>query len=339
MRFAVNTIASGKRRNRMPVRAFVWTIAACASFCALPAAAQSYPTKPVKLVVPFPPGGSTDIIARALGQKLSEAWGQQVIIDNRGGAGGVIGATAVAKAAPDGYTLLMGHIGTLAVNATLYTKLPYDPTKDFAPVSLVAVVPNVLVVNSALPVKTVQELVAYAKANPGMLNYSSGGNGSAAHIASEYFKLKTHTNIVHVAYKGTAPSVTDLIGGQVALTMTGAPAVLPHVRSGRLRALAVTSPQRLQTLPAVPTVAESGFPGFDATQWYGVVAPAKTPGDIVAKINADIRKIMQSDEMRARLADEGAYASTDTPEQFAKHIRQEIARWGVVVKSSGMQSE
>ena len=301
--------------------------------------AQSYPSKPIRLIIPFPPGGSTDILGRSLAQKLSEAWGQQVLVDNRGGAGGTIGADLAAKAPADGYTLLMGHIGTLAVNVSLYPKLSYDPVRDFAPVSMVALVPNVLVVHPALPVKNVTELIAYAKANPGKLNYSSGGNGSAAHLAVEYFKLQTKTEIVHVPYKGTGPSVTDLIAGQVSMTMTGAPAVMPHVQSGRIRALGVSSPQRIPALAQIPTVAESGVPSFDATQWYGVVAPVGTPKDIVARLNAEIRKIMQSKEMLERLNTEGAISAAGTPEQFDAYIKSEIARWGAVVKAAGMKAD
>lgn len=301
--------------------------------------AQSYPSKPIRLIIPFPPGGSTDILGRSLAQKLSEVWGQQVLVDNRGGAGGTIGADLAAKAPADGYTLLMGHIGTLAVNVALYPKLSYDPVRDFAPVSMVALVPNVLVVHPALPVKNVTELIAYAKANPGKLNYSSGGNGSAAHLAVEYFKLQTKTEIVHVPYKGTGPSVTDLIAGQVSMTMTGAPAVMPHVQSGRIRALGVSSPQRIPALAQIPSVAEAGVPGFDATQWYGVVAPAGTPKEVVAKLNAEIRKIMQSKEMLDRLNTEGAIAAAGTPEQFGAYIKNEIMRWGVVVKAAGMKAD
>jgi len=317
-------------------------LAAASTLAALmggPAAAQPYPGQPVKLVVPFPPGGSTDIIARAMAQKLTQLWGQQVIVDNRPGAGGVIGADAVAKSPADGYTLLMGHVGTLAVNTSLYPKLPYDPLKSFAPVSMVAVVPNVLVVHPSVPVKSVSELIAYAKAHPGKLNYGSAGNGSAANLAMEYFKLQTKTDIVHVPYKGTAPSITDLVGGQITLTMTGAPTVMPHVQSGRLRALAVSSLERVDALPKTPTLAEAGVPGFEATQWYGIAAPAGTPPAVVAKLNADTRKIMQTEDMRQRLSTEGAIVSTGTPEQFTAFIKAEIAHWAVVVKSAGMRVE
>ncbi len=300
---------------------------------------RAIPARPIRLVVPFPPGGSTDILARALGQKLAEAWGQQVIVDNRPGAGGSIGAEAVAKAPHDGYTLLMAHIGTLAVNPALYPKLGYDPAKDFAPVSLVAIVPNVLVVHPSVPAKNVAELIEYARKNPGKLNYSSGGNGSAAHLAMEYFKLQTKTDIVHVPYKGTVPAVTDLIAGQVSLTMTGAPAVMPHAQSGKLRALGVSSATRLDAFPQVPTIAESGVPGFEATQWYGVVAPAGTPADIVAKLNAAIVQIMSSKEMKERLTTEGAIASVNSPEAFAAFIESERKRWAAVVKAAGMRPD
>jgi tripartite-type tricarboxylate transporter receptor subunit TctC len=312
-----------------------------AAFTALPGlvAAQGYPARPMRLVVPFPPGGSTDILARALGQKLAEVWGQQVIVDNRPGAGGSIGAEAVAKAAPDGYTLLMAHIGTLAVNPALYPKLGYDAAKDFAPVSLVAIVPNVLVVHPSVPAKNVAELIDYARKNPGKLNYSSGGNGSAAHLAMEYFKLQTKTDIVHVPYKGTVPAVTDLIAGQVSLTMTGAPAVMPHAQSGKLRALGVSSTARLDAFAQVPTIAESGVPGFDATQWYGVVAPAGTPADIIAKLNAAIVAIMSSREMKDRLNTEGAIASVTSPEAFAAFIDAERKRWAAVVKAANMRPD
>lgn len=325
----------------MSVRDLAAAMAAAAALLAaapMPSIAQQYPSKPVRLVVPFPPGGSTDILGRALAQKLSESWGQPFIVDNRPGAGGTIGADQAAKAPADGYTLLMAHIGTLAVAPALYPKLPYDPVRDFAPVSMVAIVPNVLVVNPSVPAQSVAELVAYARANPGRLNYSSGGNGSAAHLAMEYFKLRTGTDIVHIPYKGTAPAVTDLIAGQVSLTMTGAPVVMPQVQAGKLRALGVSSPRRLEAFPQVPPIAESGVPGFDATQWYGVVAPAGTPREVVAKLNAEINRVMQSDELRRRLLAEGAIAAPDTPEAFAAFIRDELKRWGAVVKATGMQA-
>ena len=315
-------------------------LAGCAlAFGASLAAAQSYPSKSIKLIVPFPPGGSTDIFARTIGSKLSESLKQQVIIDNRGGAGGSIGADAAAKSPPDGYTLLMGHIGTLAVNPAIYPRLPYDPQRDFAPVTLVATVANVLVVNPSLPFKGVADLVTYAKANPGKLSYGSGGNGSAAHIAFELFKQQTGTDIVHIPYKGTAPSVTDVIGGQIGMTMTGAPPLMQFVTSGRLRALGVSSSTRVDALPNVPTIAESGVPGFEATQWYGIVAPAGTPREIVMLLNREIHAILKTPEMRERIQSEGAVAAPTTPEEFSQLIKSEGARWGAVVKAAGIKAQ
>ena len=309
-----------------------------AALCALPAAqAQSWPAKPIRLVVPFTPGGSTDILARAIGQKLTEAWGQPVLIDNVPGAGGSLGADRVAKAAPDGYTLLMGHIGTLAVNPSIYPRLPYDPVKSFTPVAWVANVPNVLVVHPSVPATSVKELLALAKAKPGQLNFGSGGNGSAAHLATEYLKLQSQTFMVHIPYRGTAPAVTDLVAGQIQLLFTGAPAVLPFVKSGQLRALAVSSSKRLDALPDLPTVAESGIKGFEADQWYGVVAPAGTPNEIVRKLNSQINQALESNELRTRLQNEGAMATPTTPEEFGKLIQREIARWKPVVRAGNIQ--
>jgi tripartite-type tricarboxylate transporter receptor subunit TctC len=295
--------------------------------------AANYPNKPIRLVVPFTPGGSTDILARSIGQELTKAWGQSVIIENVPGAGGSIGADKVAKAAGDGYTLLMGHIGTLAVNPSLYPKLPYNPVADFAPVAWVARVPNVLVVHPSVPAKTVQELVALGKSRPGQLNYGSGGNGSAANLATEYFKMQTGASYLHIPYRGTAPAVTDLMGAQIQLLFTGAPAVLTQIKNGQLRALAVSSPSRIDVLPNVPTVAESGYKGFEADQWYGVVAPATTPPDIVRKLNAQINLALSSAELKTRLNNEGAIATPSTPDVFGKLIASEIARWKPVISS------
>ena len=301
--------------------------------------AAAYPNKPIRLVVPFTPGGSTDILARAIGQELGKAWGQSVVIDNVAGAGGGIGADKVAKAPADGYTLLMGHIGTLAVNPSLYPKLPYNPVTDFAPVAWVARVPNVLVVHPGVPAKTTQELVALGKSRPGQLNYGSGGNGSAANLATEYFKLQTGTSLLHIPYRGTVPATTDLLGGQIQVLFTGAPALLGHIKSGQLRALAVSSPQRLEALPDVPTVAEAGYPGFEADQWYGVVAPAGTPPEIVRKLNAQINLALASAEMKARLSSEGATATPTTPEAFGQHIVRELARWKPVISSGRVKAD
>ena len=299
----------------------------------------AYPSRPIRLVVPFTPGGSTDILARAIGQELTKAWGQSVVVDNVPGAGGAIGADKVAKAPADGYTLLMGHIGTLAVNPSLYPKLPYDPVKDFAPVAWVARVPNVLVVHPSVPARNVRELVALAKARPGQLNYGSGGNGSAANLATEYFKLQTGASLLHIPYKGTAPAVTDLMGGQIQVLFTGAPAVIGQLKSGQLRALAVSSPQRLDALPGVPTVAESGYKGFEADQWYGVVAPAGTPPAIIGKLNGQINQALRSAELQTRLTAEGAVAVPGTPEAFGQLIVSEIARWKPVIGSGRVKAD
>ena len=306
---------------------------------ALDVAAQTYPAKPVRLIVPYPPGGSADILARAIGQKLAETWGQPVVIDNRPGAGGSIGMELAAKAAPDGYTLVMGHIGTLAANPALYKSLPYDPVRDFAPVTLIARVPNVLVVGPSVPSRSVAELVALAKSKPGKLDYGSGGNGSAAHLAAEYFKLKAGIDIQHIPYKGTQPALADLVGGQIALVITGLPPVLPQVKAGRLRILGVASAERLKQFPDIPTIAESGVPGYEATQWYGILAPAATPKDLVAKLNRDIVRALNDPSVASRLAAEGADPGGDTPEQFGAFTRSEIDLWGKVIRATGMKAE
>ena len=301
--------------------------------------AQTYPSRPVRLIVPFPPGGSTDILARALAQKLAESLAQAFVIDNRPGAGGSIGAEAAAKAAPDGHTLMMGHLGTLAVNPAIYKSLPYDPVKSFAPVSLMAMVPSVLVVNPQVPAASAAELIAYARANPGKLAYGSAGAGSTSHLTTEYFKLATGTDILHVPYKGIGPMLTDLISGQLSMGLNGAPAVMPHVNSGRLRALAVSGLKRLESLPQIPTLDESGVKGFDASGWYGIVAPTGTPRGIVTRLNAEIRRIMQTPDLRARLDNEGAIPAPGSPEEFAAFIQSEIARWGAVLRRAGIQPQ
>ncbi len=287
----------------------------------------------MRLIVPFPPGGSTDILSRALAQKLSEGLAQPVVIDNRPGAGGSIGSEAAAKAAPDGYTLVMGQLGPLAVSPAIYRNLPYDPVKSFAPVSLMAIVPSVLVVNPQVPAASAAELIAYARANPGKLTYGS------AHLTTEYFKLATGTDILHVPYKGVGLMLTDLISGQLSMGINGAPAVMPHVNSGRLRALAVTSLTRLPSLPQIPTLDESGVKGFDASGWYGILAPAGTSREIVMKLNAEIRRIMQTPELRTRLDAEGAIPAAGSPEEFAAFIAAEIARWGAVLKRAGIEAQ
>jgi tripartite-type tricarboxylate transporter receptor subunit TctC len=312
---------------------------AAAGASAQPAAGLAYPSRPLHLIVPFPPGGSTDILARVLGQKLSEVLEQPVVVDNRPGAGGSIGAEAAAKAAPDGYTLLMGQLGPLAVSPAIYKKLPYDPVKSFAPVCLMAIVPSVLVVNTSLPFSSAAELIAYAKKNPGRLTYGSAGNGSTSHLTTEYFKLATGTDILHVPYKGVGPMLTDLVSGQVAMGINGAPAVMPHVTSGRLRALAVTSLTRVPSLPDIPTLDEAGVKGFEANGWYGIVAPAGTPSAIVLRLNSGIRRAVGTPELRARLDAEGAIPAGGTPEEFGALIASEIVRWGTVLKKAGIEPQ
>ena len=302
-------------------------------------AAGAQSAKPVRLIVPFTPGGSSDILARTLAPKLAAALGVNVIVDNRPGAGGSLGAAEVAKAEPDGNTLLMGHIGTLAVNPAIYPTLAYDPVKSFAPVAWVARVPNVLVVPAQSPARNLKDFVAMVKSRPGQFTFSSGGNGSAAHITFEFLKLRAGLFMLHIPYRGTAPSVTDLIAGQVDATFTGAPAVLPHVKSGRLRALAVSSAQRIPALPDVPTVAESGYSGFEADQWYGVVAPAGTPAAVVARLNAEINKALALPEVAQQMAVEGALPMPGTPQAFAALIQRELPRWAEVVKAGNVKPE
>jgi tripartite-type tricarboxylate transporter receptor subunit TctC len=313
------------------------TLCACASGWAH--GQSSWPARPVHLVVPFTPGGSTDILARAIAQKLQEALGVPFVVDNKPGAGGSIGATGVARSTADGYTLLMGHIGTLAVNPSIYPDLRYDPVASFTPVAMIAIVPNVLVVNPALPVRSVSELIALAKAKPGSLRYASGGNGSAAHIAMEYFKLRTGTNIEHIPYRGTAPAINDVIGGQVEVIMTGVPAVLQQVRAGKLRALAVSSRLPVASLPELPTIAASGLADFEAIQWYGIVAPARTPAAVIALLNAEIGRALQTPALKERLDAEGAEAAPGTPDAFGALIVAEIARWKPVIEQAHMQPE
>jgi tripartite-type tricarboxylate transporter receptor subunit TctC len=327
-------------KNSLQKLAAVSLVALGAGLAGVPAAwAQTYPSKPIRLVVPFTPGGSTDILARAIGLELTKAWGQSVVVENVAGAGGAIGADKVAKSPADGYTLLMGHIGTLSVNPSLYPKLPYDPVKDFAPVAWVARVPNVLVVNPNIKANTLKEFVALAKSTPGQINYGSGGNGSAANLATEYFKMQTNTSLLHIPYRGTAPAVNDLLGGQIQVLFTGAPAVISHIKSGQLRALAVSSPQRLDAMPDLPTVAESGYKGFEADQWYGVVAPTGTPAAIVTRLNTQINLALNSPELKARLTQEGAVATPATPEVFGQLIAREIARWKPVIQSGRVKAD
>jgi len=312
-----------------------WALGALFACIATVASAQSYPNRAIRLVVPFPAAGTTDILARAAAQKLTEAFGQSVVVDNRPGAAGNIGSDLVAKSAPDGYTLLMGTVGTHAINPSLYSKMPYDHVKDFVPVVLVAGVPNVLVVNPALPVNSVADLIKLAKDKPGQINFASSGSGTSIHLSGELFKTMAGVDITHIPYKGSSPALTDLMGGQVQIMFDNLPSALPQIKAGKLRAIAVTSLKRAPVLPDVPTISESGLPGFEASSWFGVLAPAGTPAPIVARINAEVNKWLQSTDARERLLSQGAEAAGGSPEQFANHIRAESEKWAKVVKASG----
>ena len=299
------------------------------------ASAQTYPSKPIRLVVPFPPGGTTDILARDVGQVLTQTLGQSVVIDNRPGAAGNIGSDIVAKSAPDGYTLLMCTVSSHAINPGLYAKLPYDHIKDFAPVILVARVPNVLEVNPAVPVNTVNDLIKLAKEKPGQINFASSGSGTSIHLSGELFKTMAGVDMVHIPYKGSAPAVTDLVAGQVQVMFDNLPSSLPQINAGKLRAIAVTSAQRSPALPNIPTIAESGLPGFEATSWFGIVARAGTPPEIIAKLNAEIDRWLQSPAGKDLLLTQGALPAGGTPEEFATYIRAETEKWAKVIKASG----
>jgi len=302
-------------------------------------AADAYPAKPVRFVVAFPPGGGTDIIARAIAQKLAERIAQQVVVDNRPGAGGNIGTDIVAKSAPDGYTMLMGSAGPLAINASLFGKMPFDPIKDLAPVTLAASTPNVLVVHPSLKAATVKELIALAKARPGEINFASSGHGTPAHLAGELFNSMAGVKMVHVPYKGAAPALADLLGGQVQLMFSTMPPALPHVKDGKLRALAVTSAKRSPAAPDLPTLDEIALPGFEANTWHGVVVPAGTPATIVARLNREIVAILHLPDVVERFSSQGAEALGSTPEEFAAYIRSETLKWAKVVRDSGAKAE
>jgi tripartite-type tricarboxylate transporter receptor subunit TctC len=297
--------------------------------------AQTYPTKSIRLIVPFPPGGPADILSRAIGQKLTDSWGQQVVVDNRAGAGGTIGSDLAAKGAPDGYTLLMGFVGTHAINPSLYSSLPYDVVKSYEPVSLVATATIILVLHPSLPAKSVKELIAVAKSKPGELTFGSPGNGTPQHLAGELFNTMAGVKMTHVPFKGAVPAINDLLGGRISLIFSSAPPALPHVASGKLRALAVTSAKRSSVSPDLPTVSESGLPGFEVINWYGVLAPARTPKSIVDKLNAEITRITNMPDVKERLSTVGIEALSSTPAQFAAFIKEETAKWAKVVKFSG----
>jgi tripartite-type tricarboxylate transporter receptor subunit TctC len=300
----------------------------------LGAFAQAWPTRPIKLVVPFSAGGSTDTVARIMADKLTPRLGQPVVVDNRAGAGGAIGSDFVAKSPADGYTLLVGTSSTLAIAPWVYTKLPYEPSRDFAPVSLLGTADIIIVVNSKVPVRTVPELLKYAKANPGKLTFASGGNGSISHLLGEYFKSMAHVDMLHVPYKGDAQMVTDLLGGQVDLAFGTAVAFLPFVKSGQVRALAVTNPKRSTTMTDLPTVQEAGVPGYEAVQWFGIAVPSGTPREIIDRLNGEIRAILALPEVRARFGELGFDVVGDSPEEFAAFLRTENAKWKKIAEVS-----
>ena len=301
------------------------------------AAAQNFPTKPIRLVVPFAPGGSSEIIARTVAQKMSENMGHQVIVDNKPGGAGNIAMQEVARAAPDGYTLILGHVGTLAVNPYMFSKLPFDVNRDFIPISLLATVPTVYVVNAELPVKNLKDLVALAKQRE--VFYGSAGNASAGHLATEYLKLSIKVPLSHVPYKGTGPQLQDLLGGRTDASAAGVPALLQHIKSGKLRAIAVGNPQRVPALPDVPTVAEQGYPGFETSQWYGLIGPAGIPEAIVKRLADEAAKAVRSKEVQEKFASDSATGVGDTPAEFAAFIKQEQTRWERVVKAAGIKAD
>ena len=305
----------------------------------LAAHAQTYPVRPIRLVVPFAPGGSSEIVARSVAAEMSQILGQQVYVENKAGAAGNLAMAEVAKAEPDGYTLILGHIGTLAVNPYMFDKLPYDPDRDFIAVSLLAIVPSLFVVNASVPAKDLKEFVKLAQASPGKLTYGSAGNGSAGHLAFEYLKLETKIDLLHIPYKGTGPQLTDLLGGRIDAAAAGAPPLLPHIKGGKLRAIAVGTPQRIAALPDVPTVAEQGYPGFETSQWYGLMVPAKTPDAIVKRLADAAAQSAKRPAVHERFAQDNAVAVGSTPAEFASYIKREQARWKEVVDKAHIRAE
>ena len=314
-------------------------LALIAAFFALQAGAQTYPSKPIRLVVPFAPGGSSTIVARSVAAEMSKALGQEIYIDNKPGGGGNVAMQEVARAEADGYTLIIGHIGSLAVNPFMYAKLPYDANADFAPVSLLVKVPSIFVVHADVPARDLREFVALAKKEPGRLYYGSAGNGSAGHLAMEYLKLVTGIDIQHVPYKGTGPNIIDLVAGRTQAASAGTPPLMPHIKAGKLRAIAVGTPQRLPVLPAVGTVAEQGYPGFETVQWYGLNAPAKTPEPIIRQLSEAAAKALRSKSVLDRMAVDSAIAVGSTPQQYARFIAAEQLRWKDVIQKAHIKAD
>ncbi|MFN7087251.1 MAG: Bug family tripartite tricarboxylate transporter substrate binding protein [Burkholderiales bacterium] len=311
---------------------------AIVGLCAISGAmAQTYPAKPIRFIVPFAPGGSTDFVARLLAQRLPEALGQAVVVDNRGGAGGVIGAELAARAPADGYTIVLGSPGPLTINPNLLARMPYDTLRDFSPITLATISPFILVLHPSVPARSVQQLVALAKAKPGQLNYGSAGNGAVGHFSAEQFKALAGVNLVHVPYKGAGPAVTDLVGGHLDLMFENLPTVLPHIRAGKLRALAVGTRQRSALVPEYPTISEAGVPGYESSTAFGVLAPAKTPPAVIGRLNREIVKILNSPEIRERLSAQGLEAIGSTPERYAAHLKEELAQYGRIVTAAGIR--
>jgi tripartite-type tricarboxylate transporter receptor subunit TctC len=304
-----------------------------------PAAAQPFPVKPLKIIVPFSPGGATDVLARLFGQELSKAWGQPVVVENKPGAGGHIGAEMGAKAAPDGHTLLLVAAGFMAVSPALYAKLPFDPVRDYAPITLFVNAPLMLVVHPSVPAKSVREFIELAKAQPGKMTIGNGGTGTAQHLGGEYFGSTAGIDVIHVPYKGSAPATVDLLSGQVNAMLDNMVTLIPHVKSGRLRALGVSALKRAPNMPEVPTIAETALPGFETGTWYGIVAPAGTSPEVVAKLNAELVRIAKTPEVTGKLTDMGLITVGNTPEQFSAMIKSEIAKYATIVRQAGIKAE
>lgn len=310
----------------------------CSLFVAVAGAQDAYPSRPLKFILPFPPGGGTDILGRVIAERLSANLGQPVVTENRGGAGGNVGAEAAARSAPDGYTIVL-VAPSLAISPSLYSKLNYDPVKDLAPVSLVATVPNVMITNPSVEAKNLQEFIALARARPGAMNYGSGGAGTSNHLAGELFNIVTGAKLVHVPYKGVNLAMQGVLAREIQLVFIGIPAALPHIKTGRLRALALVAPQRSPALPEVPTAAEAGLKDFEVTTWYGVMTPAGTPRPIVTRLNSELVKIMHAPDVKERLAGMATDPLTSTPEEFAAYLKQEIAKWGDVVRKANLKAD
>jgi tripartite-type tricarboxylate transporter receptor subunit TctC len=328
------------RRSRNVPKALLLSAALAAALAAAaPAWAQDYPHRPITLIVPFPPGGSTTIVGRIVADKMSETLGQQIIVDNRAGAGGTVGSKAAARSAPDGYTILLGYTGTLAIGPSLYANVGYDPRRDFEPIGRIGTAPNTLVVHPSFQVRSVAELIAYAKSNPGKVNYGSAGVGTVSHVCGEYFATAAGIKLTHIPYKGTGPAITDLLGGHIPMAFAPIPATHENAKNGNLRMLAVTSAERSTLVPEVPTIAESGVAGFEAVLRYGLVAPAGTPRAIIDRLNKELKAALASDELRRRLAIEGAEPLPSSPEEYGADIDREETQWAKVVKASGARAE